>query len=137
MGINDILQSVMAVISARFPEAEVAGEEGAQPPGSGSFFVSVSGGSQERLLGRSHRRLYNLDVRYDGTTYADRNAAAEELYDALRTIVVQAASLKAAAMSHEMIEGVLRFTVQYPVRVVEELPAGIRMQTLEQEGVIE
>lgn len=135
MGINEILQGVMAVVSARFPEAEVVSEEG-QPPESGSFFVRMSSGSQERLLGRSHRRLYNLDIRYDGTTYADRNAAAEQLYDALRMIIVQETALKATTMSHEMIEGVLHFTVQYPVRVVEELPVGIRMQTLEQEGVV-
>jgi hypothetical protein len=134
LGINEVLQGVVAVLGAQFPQAAVTLEEGEQP--AGSFFVRVAGGSQERLLNRSQRRMYQLAIRYVGETYEERNTAAEQLYDALRAIAVQEHVWKAAAMSHETVDGVMHFTVQYPVRVVEELPAGNRMQTLEQKGVV-
>jgi len=136
MGVSELTQGAMAAISEQFPEAAVVGEASEQPAEGDSFLVTVAGGSQERLLNRSHRRTYRLVVRYNGTTNAARNEAADRLYDALRTIAVPDAVWKAAAMSHETIESVLHFTVQYPVRVIEEQPAGIRMQTLNQEGVI-
>lgn len=135
--VEDVRRAVMAALFARFPGIKIYGEPIAQGFEEPCFYVKLLEASHEKAVGRRYVRTHSFDVHYFDATNAALHARAEELYDCLEHITTQAgALLRGRGMSHEIVDGVLHFFVQYDVHVMRERPAAPLMRQLEQEGYL-
>ncbi|MGG6313643.1 phage tail terminator family protein [Paenibacillus macerans] len=60
--LNDVVRSVAAALTARFPELPVYTERGSEGLPAPSLFVQLSKSEQTRELNRRFKRTYSLDV---------------------------------------------------------------------------
>lgn len=137
--VNSIRSGVILGLSELFPQMDIYGEairEGFESP---CFFVKLLTAAQEQELDRRYRRSSSFDIHYFPVS-ADYNGEAhgmaEQLYDKLRQVNIDGATYRGTSMTHEVVDGVLHFFVDFNFLVYEEKPPGIKMQTLEQEGYL-
>jgi hypothetical protein len=134
--VNHIRDGVITTLVTLFPDALVTGEKIRQGIGDKRFFVKLLSTSQQNMVARRYRRLQSFDIHFFAKTNEEAHAVAETLYDGLRYITANGLTVRGTAMSHEIVDDVLHFMVDYPVHVMEEAATGVTMQTLEQEGTI-
>lgn len=134
--INDVREGVIGALNAKFPAVPIYGEAIKQGFTEPCFFVKLLQGAQDRELERRYKRHHSFDLHYFAGTNAELHATAERLYACLEYIDVGGALCRAAGMTHEVVDGVLHFFVQYGFHVMGERPADPVLQALEQRGGI-
>jgi hypothetical protein len=139
--INDVRDGVIGALSSLFPAAKIYGEEIKQGFTPRSFFVKVMNAGQDREVGQRYKRMHAFDVHYfadihDQDLNEELHAVAEQLYGGLERVSVPGGTCRGTGMSHEIVDRTLHFFVQYNFHVIRQQAAGIKMQTLEQEGAI-
>lgn len=135
--VNSIRSGVILALSDFFPTLDIYGEEINQGFEAPCFFVKLLTTAQDREMDRRYRRSHSFDIHYFPAS-ADPNeeahGMAEQLYDKLRQVNIDGALYRGAGMTHEVVEGVLHFFVDFNFHVFAEKQPGIKMQTLNQEG---
>ncbi|MFS8534844.1 MAG: hypothetical protein FWJ65_06755 [Limnochordales bacterium] len=134
--VNDVRYGVMSALSAQFPGIKIYGEPITQGFEEPCFFVKLLEASHEKAVGRRYVRTHSIDVHYFDATNAALHDMAEQLYDCLETIQVAGTLCRGRSMSHEIVDGVLHFFVQYDLHVMRERPTAPLMRELEQEGYL-
>lgn len=137
--INSIRSGLISVLSELFPAMDIYGEvvrEGFEAP---CFFVKLLSVAQERELDRRYRRSYSFDIHYfpgGVDPNEESHGMAEQLYDKLRQIEVEGEIYRTSGTTHEIVDGVMHFFVDFNFMVYSEKSPGIKMQTLNQEGYL-
>lgn len=134
--ISSMGEAVTAVLNQNFPTIQVYGEEVAEGFPKPSFFVKLSGVTQDREVGNRYKRDYTFDIHFFGSTYAEFYQTAEQLYACLETLEIGESSCRGNGLKSEIVEGVLHFTVVYSFHMMRAKPAEPVMQNLRQEGSI-
>ncbi|WP_127575260.1 phage tail terminator family protein [Paenibacillus barengoltzii] len=137
--INSIRSGVIIALSELFPAMGIYGESIEQDFKAPCFFVKLLIVAQDRELDRRYRRSYSFDIHYfpaGPDPNEEAHGMAEQLYDKLRQIEVDGELYRTSGTSHEIVDGVLHFFVDFNFMVYSEKPPGIKMQTLNQEGYL-
>lgn len=137
--VNDVRQGVIAALKQNFPNLKIYGEEIKQRFQAPCFFVKIFPVSHTREQGRRFLRAHSLDIHYfPATEHANEemHGVAEQLYDVMEYITVNEELCRGTNMSHEIVDGVLHFFVDYDFHVWREKPEKVKMQTLGQEGYV-
>lgn len=138
--VNKVRNSVISALSNHFPNIKIYGEEIKQGFSEPCFFVKLFPVSQNREVGRRYKRYHTFDIHYFPESELDANDEmqdiAESLYDRMEYVETDNGLMRGHGMKHEIINGVLHFSVDYDFHVLRERRPAIKMQTLEQEGYI-
>lgn len=137
--VNSIRSGVILALSNLFPNMDVYGEEIKQGFEAPCFFVKLLTMGQDQELNRRYRRSHAFDIHFfpGGSDYnREAHEMAEKLYDKLRQVNIDDALYRGTGMSHEIVDNVLHFFVDYNFLVYVEKQPEIKMQTLEQEGYL-
>jgi hypothetical protein len=134
MTTNAVREGVMGALNAKFPDTPVYGEQIKQGFTEPCFFVKLLEGAQEKQLGRRRKRHHTFDIHYFGSTNAALHDMADQLYTCLEYIEAGGALCRGTDTTHEIVDGVLHFFVQYKLHVMSERPADPVLQSLEQRG---
>lgn len=140
--VNDVKNGVVSILVQNFPPPAYAvyGEEIKQGFEEPCFFVKFLSGSQDRELGRRHKRHHSFDIHYfpESKTGANEEIAniIELLYGLLEYVRAGGSLFRGRGMNHETVNGVLHFFVNYDFHVMRPAPEQPRMLNLEQEGYI-
>lgn len=131
--INGLRNGIIQNLNYHFPEVEIYDEDSGPKP---YFLVKLIKGSQTQELGSRYRRVCQFDIQYFGTGSQDLYDAAETLYGAVEQIEIDGVRLPASGMSHETIDGILHFSVNYAFLLRKDTPQALVMQTVEQGGYV-
>ncbi|OAB25240.1 hypothetical protein PMSD_28055 [Paenibacillus macquariensis subsp. defensor] len=117
--INNVIDGVILKLSQSFPSATIYEEEIKQGLVEPCFFVKLFPVAQDKEFGRRYKRYHTFDVHYFPLSTEDANVemhdVAEKLYDVMEWISIGLGSHHGSKMTHEIIDGVLPFSVSYPV----------------------
>lgn len=137
--VNSIRSGVIIALSELFPTMEIYGEanrEGFEAP---CFFVKLLTSAQDQELDRRYRRSYSFDIHFFPASpdyNEEAHEMAENLYDRLRQVNIDGVTYRGKGMTHEIVDGVLHFFVDFNFFVYVEKQPEIKMQTLKQEGYL-
>jgi hypothetical protein len=136
--VNSIRDGVISALDAAFPTIPISGEEIKQNLNPPCFFVKLLTGSQTALLGRRRRRSNSVDIHYFAVGDANRlmHEMAENLYKDLELIDIEGKKYRGTNMTHEIVDEVLHFFVDYNFHVLRDVAEDPSMQTMAQEGFI-
>lgn len=134
--VNSIRDGVILAINNLFPETYVFGEYIDQDFEAPCFYVKLLTVSHDHELDRRYKRSNSFDIHFfpAGPDYnLNAHNMAENLYVALARVNIDGAIYKGTKMSHEIVDNVLHFFVDYNFLVTTPKNE-IKMQTLKQEG---
>ncbi|WP_018752177.1 phage tail terminator family protein [Paenibacillus sanguinis] len=129
--VNTVRQAVIDALDRAFVSIEVNGEEVEQGFTEPCFFVQLFPVAHTHLLDRRFRRNHSFNVQYFDARNRDLHAMAEELYDVLYLINVEDDLIRGSNMSHEIIDGVLHFFIQYEFQILRQPEGYDKMQHME------
>ncbi len=134
--INGLRNGIIQNLNYHFPETEIYNEDSGQQPQKPYFLVKLLKGSQTQEMGARYRRVCQFDIQYFGTGSQGLYDVAETLYGAVEQVEVDGVRLPASGMSHETIDGILHFPVNYAFLLRKDTPQAPVMQTVEQGGYV-
>jgi len=134
--INDIRTAVFHRLAEKFPDIKRYGEEIRQGFEEPCFFVKLLTASQTKELNIRYMRTHSFDIHYFPRDNSNEEAhdMAEKLYDVMELIEYNGVKYRGIGMSHEIVDGVLHFFVDYNFHVRRIVPDVPKMESLEQEG---
>ncbi|AZK48515.1 phage tail terminator family protein [Paenibacillus lentus] len=136
---NRIRQGIAGALAEVFPGITVYDEEIEQGLKTPYFMVQLQTTSQVQELDRRYHRTHTFDIGFfpEGPQYNEEaHATAEILYDALATVDIEGEIYRGLNMKHEVNNQTLHFFVDYRFWVWKSKPETPKMQTLEQEGIL-
>ncbi|KPU45811.1 hypothetical protein OXPF_06000 [Oxobacter pfennigii] len=133
--INIIWDGINEVLNHNFPEVPIV-EEISPELEKPYFLIKLLQGWQAQELGRRYRRTYSFDIHYFAVNNRESHSMAEQLYGIMGLIEIDGAKYRGMNMSHEVIDGVLHFNVDYSFDLKQEIQEYPLMQTMEQEGYV-
>lgn len=129
--LNETVSGIVEKLNQVFGDGYAIYSDFANPDLKGPcFLIGCLKGSQQQEVGNLYIRRQPFDIQYipeaDNNIYQEINTVAETLVMTLEYIDVEGGLLRGTEMSHEVIDGVLHFYVNFDVRirkVVEPDPA--------------
>lgn len=132
--VNDVRNGVIAALVSLYPGVKVYGEEIKQGLVEPWFFVKVLTTGQSREVNRRYKRSNSFDVHYFAKTNEELHEMAESLYGGLEYVTYDGKIYRGSGMTHEIVDRVLHFFVDYNFHVIRDKPDEVKMQTLKQEA---
>ncbi|WP_334072489.1 MULTISPECIES: phage tail terminator family protein [Paenibacillus] len=138
--LNNVVQSVADMLTARFPELPVHTERGSDSLPVPCIFVQLLKSEQTRELNRRFKRTYSLDVQFFPPVERGRysaNEVAEQFYELFAVTSADDGLMPGAGIHTEWKDdGTLHLYLTFSHFVW--VPAGevVKMRTLRQEGMV-
>ncbi len=134
--INDFKTGINQVLDIKFPDISIYGEEIKQGFEEPCFFIKVLSSAQDKELSRIYKKNISFDIHYFSDK-ADLNSdcldMADSLYEALEYVSIGNSLYKTNSMTHEVIDGVLHFLLQFNYKIIKQIEAVEKMNKLTQE----
>ena len=124
--INTIIEAISAALQDEFgDEYEVRMEELEQGPEKPCFFISCRNPASERFPGNRYFRTNPFCIRYvpvSAEKQRECNQAAERMYQCLEYVMITGEDkpIMGTKMNYEVIDGVLRFFVNYDMFITRQ-----------------
>lgn len=132
--INDLRIGINQSLDDAFPNVNIYGEEIKQGFKEPCFFVKVLDSDMSKELGRRYKENLDFDVHYFSDKEdinSDCFYIVDRLCEVLESIEVNGLRFGANKMKHEVIDGVLHFTLQFNHHVFKQLEDVEKMNRLE------
>jgi hypothetical protein len=136
--IDDLKIGINQVLDKEFPNITIYAEKIEQDFEEPCFFIKVLSSAQDKELNRRYKKNISFDIHYfsDGEDVnSDCSDMADKLYEVLEYIQVGNSLYRATNMTHEGIDGVLHFMLQFNYHVLREVEEVPKMQTLKREVI--
>ena len=134
--INDFKTGINQVLDTEFPNVTIYCEEIKQGFEEPCFFIKVLSSAQDKELNRIYKKNISFDIHYFSDN-ADINSdcldMADSLYEILEYVPLGNSLYRASSMTHEVIDGVLHFFLQFNYKIIKQIEAVEKMNTLTQE----
>lgn len=133
MTVNKVLHGVTRALAQAHPDARIYDEEVPQELNPPAFFVKLLNMEQVQDLRNRYWRYHSFDIHYFDPTYSNvaMNDVAELLYDKMRLIDIDGRLHRGISMSHEIVDRVLHFFVDYNIKVKYVEPEAPKMEVLD------
>lgn len=122
--INDLRISINKTLDQSFPSINIYGEEIKQGFEEPCFFVKVLSSGQDKELNIRYKKNISFDIHYfsdKDDINSDCNDMSDRLYEALEYVKVNNSLFRPTKMTHEVIDGVLHFMLQFSFHVIKEI----------------
>lgn len=119
-----------------FPNTTIYNEEIKQGFGEPCFFIKVLNSAQDKELNIRYKKNVYFDIHYFSDKEdinSDCLDMADRLYGVLEYIQVGNSLYRSTNMTHEVIDGVLHFFLQFNYHVLKEIEKTPKMEKLKQE----
>jgi hypothetical protein len=134
--INDFKIAINQALDSKFPNVTIYNEKIEQDFEEPCFFIKVLSSAQDKELNRRYKKNISFDIHYFSDK-ADINSdclnMADSLYEALEYVPLGNSLYRTNNMTHEVIDGVLHFLLQFNYKVIKQIEAVEKMNTLMQE----
>lgn len=133
--INDLKIGINHTLDAKFPDINIYGEEIKQGFNEPCFFIKILSSSQNKEINRRYKKNVSFDVHYFSDKEdinSDYNDMSDKLYEMLEYIPIGNSLYRAVGMTHEVVDGVLHFFLQFNFHVLKEIEAAEKMNKLTQ-----
>lgn len=134
--INDLRIGINQTLDKEFPNINIHGEEIEQGFEEPCFFIKVLSSGQSKELNRRYKKNISFDIHY----FSDKEDInldcldmADKLYEVLEYLNVNDNLYKAIGMTHEVIDGVLHFFLEFNYHVLKQIEKVPKMNKLKQE----
>ncbi|RXI46267.1 hypothetical protein DP145_06735 [Clostridium tetani] len=134
--INDLRIRINQALDKEFPNTIIYGEKIKQGFEEPCFFIKVLNSAQDKELNRRYKKNVYFDIHYFSDKEdinSDCNNMADKLYEVLEYIKVGNSLCRSTDMTHEVIDGVLHFFLQFNYHVIKEIEKTPKMKKLKQE----
>lgn len=134
--INDLRIGINQILDKEFPNIAIYGEEIKQGFEEPCFFIKVLSSAQDKQLNIRYKKVVYFDIHYFSDKEdinSDCNDMADKLYEALEYVKVNENLYRASNMTHEIIDGVLHFMLQFNYHVFKEIEKVEKMNMLKVE----
>lgn len=133
--INDIKIGINNALDKEFPNTTIYGEEIKQGFEEPCFFIKILSSAQDKQLNRRYKKNIFFDVHYFSDKEdinSDCLEMADKLYEELEYIKVGNSLYRSSDMTHEVINGVLHFMLQFNYCVIKQVEEVPKMESLNQ-----
>ncbi|WP_396336554.1 phage tail terminator family protein [Clostridium tetani] len=134
--INDLRIGINNILDREFPNITIYGEEIKQGFEEPCFFIKVLNSAQEKEINARYKKNLYFDIHYF-TDKDDVNSdcldMTDRLYDVFEYVQVGNNLYRSTGMTHEVIDGVLHFFLQFNYHVIKEIEKAPKMKKLKQE----
>ncbi|RXM70857.1 phage tail terminator family protein [Clostridium tetani] len=133
---NDLRIGINNVLDKEFPNTTIYNEEIRQGFEEPCFFIKVLNSAQDKELNIRYKKNVYFDIHYFSDKEdinSDCLDMADRLYDVLEYIQVGNSLYRSTNMTHEVIDGVLHFFLQFNYHVIKEIEKAPKMNKLKQE----
>jgi len=128
---NSVIQGIGNILNSHYPQVPLMNEELSQGMTAPSFYVKMVKCEHEQELGDRYKRRISFDIQYHDSGIVNMHSIAEQLFNAMELISIDAMLCRGKGMYYEISGGILHFFVSYEV-VVKREPAEVsNMQKLE------
>lgn len=135
--INDFKIGINQVLDATFPNVTIHGEEIKQGFEEPCFFIKILSSSQDKEINIRYKKNVSFDVHYFSDKKEDINSdcldMADKLYEILEYVPIGNKLYRSNKMSHEVVDGILHFFLQFNYHVIREIEQASKMEKLKQE----
>ncbi|QPW58671.1 hypothetical protein IRP63_05395 [Clostridium botulinum] len=134
--INDLRIGINLALDKEFPNTTIYGEEIKQGFEEPCFFVKVLSSGQDKELNIRYKKNIFFDIHYFSDkedVNSDCLEMADKLYEVLEYVKVNENLYRSSNMTHEVIDGVLHFMLQFNYHVVKEIQKAPKMNKLKTE----
>lgn len=134
--INDLRTGINQVLDTRFPNITIYGEEIKQGFEEPCFFIKILSSSQDKEIDKRYKKNISFDIHY----FSDKedvnsncNDMVDRLYELLEYIPIGNKIYGSTKASHEVVDGVLHFFLQFNYHVIKDVGEIPKMEKLKQE----
>ncbi|NFF59846.1 hypothetical protein FDB08_04040 [Clostridium botulinum] len=134
--INDLRIGINNVLDKEFANTAIYGEEIKQGFEEPCFFIKILSSAQDKELNIIYKKNIAFDIHYFSDKEdinSDCNNMADKLYEVLEYVKVNENLYRSSNMTHEVIDGVLHFMLQFNYHVVKEIEKAPKMNKLKTE----
>ncbi|WP_459611998.1 phage tail terminator family protein [Clostridium botulinum] len=134
--INDLRIGINQVLDKEFPNTAIYNEEIEQGFEEPCFFIKVLSSGQDKELNIRYKKNISFDIHYFSDKEdinLDCNDMVDKLYEVLEYVKVNNSLYRSSEMTHEVIDGVLHFMLQFNYHVLKEIEKAPKMNKLKQE----
>lgn len=133
---NNFKIAINNILDKNFSKMDIYDEEIKQGFEEPCFFIKILNSTHNKELNRRYKKTIFFDVHY----YSDKKDInsdcldmADKLYEILEYIEVNNNLFKASNMTHEVVDGVLHFMLQFNYHVLKQIEKAPKMNKLKQE----
>lgn len=134
--INDLRIGINNILDEEFPSINIYNESIEQGFEGPCFFIKILSSAQDKELNIIYKKNIAFDIHYFSdkeNVNSDCNNMADKLYEVLEYVKVNENLYKSSNMTHEVIEGVLHFMLQFNYHVIKKIEKAPKMNKLEVE----
>ncbi|NEZ50282.1 hypothetical protein FDB54_11730 [Clostridium botulinum] len=134
--INDLRIGINQALDKEFPNTAIYGEEIKQGFEEPCFFIKVLSSAQDKQLNIRYKKAVYFDIHYFSDKEdinSDCLEMTDKLYEVLEYIKVGNSLYRSTDMTHEVIDGVLHFMLQFNYHVLKEIEKAPKMNKLKVE----
>lgn len=134
--INDLKIGINQILDKEFPNITIHGEEIKQGFEEPCFFIKILSSAQDKELNIRYKKNISFDIHYFSDKEdinLDCNNMADKLYEVLEYVKVNENLYRSSDMTHEVIDGVLHFMLQFNYHVFKEIEKTEKMKKLKVE----
>ncbi|BDR73630.1 phage protein [Clostridium tetani] len=134
--IDDLRIGINNVLDKEFPNTTIYNEEIKQGFEEPCFFIKVLNSAQDKEFNIRYKKNVYFDIHYFSDKEdinSDCLDMADKLYEVLEYIQVGNSLYRSTNMTHEVIDGVLHFFLQFNYHVIKEIEKAPKMEKLKQE----
>lgn len=134
--INTIRDGVILALSLLFPGTIIYEEKMPQNFEAPCFFVKLLTGDQAHEMNRRYYRTHAFDIHFfpKGEEYnREAHEMADRLYEELRMVRIDGSLYRGSGMSHEVVDDVLHFFVNFNFHVLRPKDQVPKMMELKEE----
>ncbi|CBZ04409.1 hypothetical protein H04402_02602 [Clostridium botulinum H04402 065] len=134
--INDLRIGINQTLDKEFPNINIYGEEIKQGFEEPCFFIKVLSSGQDKEINVRYKKNISFNIHYFSDKEDlndDCNDMVDKLYEVLEYVKVNNSLYRSNKMTHEVIDGVLHFMLQFNYHVIKEIEKAPKMNKLKQE----
>ncbi|ACQ53694.1 hypothetical protein EXN65_20105 [Clostridium botulinum] len=134
--INELRIGINQTLDNKFPNITIYNEEIGQGFEEPCFFIKVLSSGQGKEFNIRYKKNISFDIHYFNDKEdinSDCNDMADRLYEVLEYVKVNNSLYRSNEMTHEVIDGVLHFMLQFNYHVLKEIEEAPKMNKLKQE----
>ncbi|WP_085829391.1 phage tail terminator family protein [Clostridium massiliodielmoense] len=134
--INDLRIGINQALDKELPNITIYGEEIKQGFEEPCFFIKILSSAQDKELNIRYKKNTSFDIHYFSDKQdinLDCNNMADKLYEVLEYVQVGSSLYRSTDMTHEVIDGVLHFMLQFNYHVLKEIEKAPKMNKLKTE----
>ncbi|WP_374048187.1 DUF6838 family protein [Clostridium sp. MB40-C1] len=134
--INNLKIGINQTLDEEFPNITIYNEKIEQDFEEPCFFIKILSSAQDKEFNERYKKNVFFDIHYFSDKEdinSDCNDMADSLYELLEYVKVGNSLYRSTDMTHEVIDGVLHFFLQFNYKVIKEIEKAPKMNKLKQE----